>query len=76
MSNAKRLGVYFENDNQAKVYKKIVRLSKKTGMSMSRIGYLALLYGLPRVAESVSGIYIDAEANNEALEKELPTYSV
>jgi len=68
--------VYFENENQKKVYRKVLKLSKKTGMSISRIGYLALLYGLPHVAEAVTGVYLDAQVNNEILEKDKAEYTV
>ena len=67
--------VYFENPNQEKVYKKILKLQKKTGMSISRIGYLAMLYGLPKAAEAVTGVYLDAEVAHEAESKETPEYN-
>ena len=76
MAKRPAIQIYFENENQLKMYKKVVRLSKKTGMSHSRIGYLSLLYGLPHVAESVTGIYLDAQVNNEILEKEKAPYKV
>jgi len=76
MSKRPAVQVYFENPNQLKMYKKVLKLSKKTGMSMSRIGYLALLYGLPHVSEAVTGVYLDAEVNNQSLETDKKSYAV
>ena len=72
----KRLQVYFENKNQEKVLNKMLKLSKKTGMSMSRVGYLALLYGLPKAAEALTGVYLDAQVSSEVESKHVPEYSV
>ena len=72
----KRLQVYFENKNQEKVLNKMLKLSKKTGMSMSRVGYLALLYGLPKAAEALTGVYLDAQVSSEVESKDVPEYSV
>jgi len=74
--NSVKVQVYFENKNQERVYRKVLKLHKKTGMSVSRIGYLALQYGLPHVAEAVTGIYLDAEVNNKSLEEDKKSYAV
>jgi hypothetical protein len=68
-----RVAVYFENENQKKVYKKVLRLSKKTGMSLSRIGYLAMKNGLSSLDEAVAGISLDAQVNNQSLDSESKT---
>ena len=72
----KRLQVYFENKNQEKVLNKMLKLSKKTGMSMSRVGYLALLYGLPKASEALTGVYLDAQVSSEVESEKTPEYSV
>ena len=63
-----RVNIYFDEAMQP-VYRKMVRLNKKTGMSLSRIAYYAVQVGLPAVAENLEGLPLDFQAHAQAQER-------
>jgi hypothetical protein len=68
--------VYFETDKAKRLLAQVRKLSEKTGMSASKVVYLSVLYGLPKVAEQVTGLYLDAEVANDAERKTKRSYKV
>jgi hypothetical protein len=74
---ARRIQVRFDTGRQVRlVFAKIQSLHKKTGMSVSRIAYLAMLYGLPRAAETITGVYLDAQVTAESDWEEIGGYII
>jgi hypothetical protein len=60
--------IYFE-PKMKPVFKKLMKLNKETGISVSKIAYYALQVGLPSVAENLKGLPIDFQAEMEYNEK-------
>lgn len=60
--------IYFD-DKMLPLYRKLSKLNKKTGVSVSKIAYYALQVGLPEVTENLKGMYLDFEAIAQNKEK-------
>ena len=60
--------IYFD-DEKSPLYKKVSKLNKQTGLSVSKIAYYALQVGLPEVAENIKGLHLDFEVMAESKER-------
>ena len=60
--------IYFD-DEKSPLYRKVSKLNKKTGVSVSKIAYYALQVGLPEVAENLSGLFLDFQVMAESKER-------
>lgn len=69
-TRAPTLQIYFDK-KMSPLYRKISKLNKQTGVSVSKIAYYALQVGLPEVAENLKGLHIDFEAIAQVKEKKI-----
>lgn len=56
--------VYFTGRDKS-VYKELVTLSERSGITISKLGAMAIRLGLPLLAKNLDGLQIDIEAQAE-----------